>query len=90
MNVDIHGLFNPARTRRVQAPLQMVAFDDHGTRDLAIRPPLKLWADIDHNRAIPDCLTNFLRSQARQPEPGSRKETIQSMISTRVLAWAGR
>jgi hypothetical protein len=90
VNVDIHRLSNPARTRRVQAPLQMVSLDNHCTRNLAIRPPLKLWPDIDQNRAVPDCLADLLRSQARQPEPGSRKEAMQSMISTRVFAWVDR
>jgi len=64
----------------MKAPLQMIAFDDDGTRDLSIGPSLKLRPNVDQDGAVLDCFANLMRLQPRQPEAGPGEEPAQSIV----------
>jgi hypothetical protein len=65
----------------MQAPLQMVAFDDDCTGNLAVHLSLKLWSDVDQHRAVLDRLANVVRFETDQTGAGSRKKAIKSVPS---------
>ena len=75
------GFLNPPRARRVQAPLEMIAFDDDGAGDVPVGAALKLRADIDEQRAVFDRAQGLAWTKASQPRPRPDEKPIQSIAS---------
>lgn len=64
----------------MQAPLEMIAFNDDAALKFAIAASLKLGTDVDENRATAHRVRDFVRLEAAQVRPCIAEKSVESIV----------